>query len=423
MFITKMSLPRRTFLRGMGATLALPLLDAMVPALSALAATGAKPGASSRVRLRAERRHPGSVGAVDGRRGLRAVADAQPARAGARQAARAERPGAAAGRVVRRRQRRPRARDCASWLNGVHPKRTEGAGIQAGTTVDQIAAERARPARRGCRRSSSRSKRRSAASAAATTATPASTSTRSRGARRPRRCRWRSIRASCSIGCSATAATPTSGSRRCAEAGSILDSVQQEAARLQKTLGAGDRTKVDEYLDAVREVEQRIQRAEQQTGELSLRSAGSADRHSRRLRRAREADVRPAGARLSGRHHARDLAARSAASRAAAAFPQIGVAEPHHSLSHHRDDPGADRQEGEDRRVSRAAVRRTSCEKLRRHARRRRLAARSLDDSVRRRARQSQPARAHESAGAARRRRDRHAEDAAATSRIRTTRR
>ena len=36
MFIAKMALPRRTFLRGMGVTLALPLLDAMVPALSAL---------------------------------------------------------------------------------------------------------------------------------------------------------------------------------------------------------------------------------------------------------------------------------------------------------------------------------------------------------------------------------------------------
>ena len=38
-----MSLPRRTFLRGMGAAVALPLLDAMVPALSALAQTAAKP--------------------------------------------------------------------------------------------------------------------------------------------------------------------------------------------------------------------------------------------------------------------------------------------------------------------------------------------------------------------------------------------
>ena len=35
MVITKIALPRRTFIRGMGATLALPLLDAMVPALSA----------------------------------------------------------------------------------------------------------------------------------------------------------------------------------------------------------------------------------------------------------------------------------------------------------------------------------------------------------------------------------------------------
>ena len=43
MFITRMSLPRRTFLRGMGATIALPLLDSMVPALSALAKTAAAP--------------------------------------------------------------------------------------------------------------------------------------------------------------------------------------------------------------------------------------------------------------------------------------------------------------------------------------------------------------------------------------------
>ena len=43
MFVTKSSLHRRTFLRGVGATLALPLLDAMVPALSALGRTAARP--------------------------------------------------------------------------------------------------------------------------------------------------------------------------------------------------------------------------------------------------------------------------------------------------------------------------------------------------------------------------------------------
>ena len=43
MFISRISLPRRTFLRGMGVAVALPLLDAMVPALSALAKTPAQP--------------------------------------------------------------------------------------------------------------------------------------------------------------------------------------------------------------------------------------------------------------------------------------------------------------------------------------------------------------------------------------------
>ena len=43
MIVTKKALPRRTFLRGTGATLSLPLLDAMVPSLTALAMTPAKP--------------------------------------------------------------------------------------------------------------------------------------------------------------------------------------------------------------------------------------------------------------------------------------------------------------------------------------------------------------------------------------------
>ena len=43
MIVTKKALPRRTFLRGVGATLGLPLLDAMVPSMTALAATPANP--------------------------------------------------------------------------------------------------------------------------------------------------------------------------------------------------------------------------------------------------------------------------------------------------------------------------------------------------------------------------------------------
>ena len=43
MMISKKALPRRTFLRGVGATVALPLLDAMVPSMTALANTAARP--------------------------------------------------------------------------------------------------------------------------------------------------------------------------------------------------------------------------------------------------------------------------------------------------------------------------------------------------------------------------------------------
>ena len=49
MIITKTALPRRTFLRGVGATLALPLLDAMVPAASAMARTAAAAPPSARI--------------------------------------------------------------------------------------------------------------------------------------------------------------------------------------------------------------------------------------------------------------------------------------------------------------------------------------------------------------------------------------
>ena len=53
MIITKIALPRRTFLRGLGAAFALPMLDAMVPAFSAAAESAAKPVAPARLHLRA----------------------------------------------------------------------------------------------------------------------------------------------------------------------------------------------------------------------------------------------------------------------------------------------------------------------------------------------------------------------------------
>ena len=107
MIITKRALPRRTFLRGMGATVALPFLDAMVPALSARAA---KPAVRlGFVYIPNGTIQPMWVPATTGKE-LRAVADSQPVDAGARSHHGVERTGAPTGGQPRRRQRRPCAR-------------------------------------------------------------------------------------------------------------------------------------------------------------------------------------------------------------------------------------------------------------------------------------------------------------------------
>ena len=98
--------------------------------------------------------------------------------------------------------------------------------------------------------------------ASATTATRACTRTICRGRRRPRRCRPRRIRAWCSSGCSATAAARRTALAELRKNASLLDWVNDDIARLQRKLGPGDRTKVNQYLDTVREVERRIQKAE-----------------------------------------------------------------------------------------------------------------------------------------------------------------
>ena len=86
---------------------------------------------------------------------------------------------------------------------------------------------------------------------------------------------------------------------------SLLDRVNQDLARLQRSLGPGDRARIAEYLDAVREVERRIQTAEEQNATSTLAGAGPSRRHSGAVRRSSEAAVRPAVARVSGRPHPR----------------------------------------------------------------------------------------------------------------------
>ena len=103
---------------------------------------------------------------------------------------------------------------------------------------------------------------------------------------------------------------PTARLARIQQDRSILDSVTARGrAPAADRSGRAIARKLDEYLDAIRDVERRIQKAEEQSDqELPLRRA--ARRHPGHLRRAREADVRPAGAGLSdrpdARHHVHD---------------------------------------------------------------------------------------------------------------------
>ena len=122
------------------------------------------------------------------------------------------------------------------------------------------------------------------------------------------------------------------------QTGSILDSVTAEVARLGSTLGIGDRNKLDEYLDAVRDVEQRIQQSESRGAESLVELPDrpvdipeTFEEHAKLmfdlLTLAFQADV----TRVFTLMMAREASPR--------AYPQVGVADQHHTVSHHRNDP------------------------------------------------------------------------------------
>jgi len=123
---------------------------------------------------------------------------------------------------------------------------------------------------------------------------------------------------------------------RTKKAGSILDSVAQEAADLANTLGNSDRSKLGEYLDSVREVEQRIQNAEKQGGEsidLPDRPIGIPDSFDQYCKLMFDLEVMAYRAditRVTSMILARELSGR--------AYPMIGIPGQHHNISHHRDD-------------------------------------------------------------------------------------
>jgi hypothetical protein len=131
--------------------------------------------------------------------------------------------------------------------------------------------------------------------------------------------------------------TATQRMKRVKKTGSILDSVMSEISDLDKTLGKGDRTKLNEYLDAVREIEQRIQNTEAQGAqnlELPERPTDIPDtfeEHTKLMFDLQTLAFRADITRVFTMVVARELSPRT--------YPNIGVPEQHHATSHHRNDP------------------------------------------------------------------------------------
>ena len=331
MIINKIALPRRTFLRGVGATLALPLLDAMVPALSALSKTAAAPP----VRLGFAFVPNGLIlreflPKTEGR-GFdvpRILAPLAPYRdhltivSGLANAA-GDALDASSG---------PHSRGSGCWLNGMRAKRTEGADIQAGKTIDQFAADalgRETPLASlqlalepnfmtgNCEGGYSCAYINTLSWRTGTLPLPMETNPR--------------------VVFERLFGEPGDQAARQAQRQidrSILDGVSEDLARLHAGLAPTDRRTVNEYLDAVRDVEHRIQQTEKRAADAPeieedapLGIPPVFEDHARLmfdlLFLAYQADI----TRVSTFQIARELSHR--------AYTELGVSEAHHDISHH----------------------------------------------------------------------------------------
>jgi hypothetical protein len=119
---------------------------------------------------------------------------------------------------------------------------------------------------------------------------------------------------------------------------SLLDSFNDDLARLQRKLGPGDRARVSHYLETIREVERRIQKAEAETTDNPLPDldrpvgvpAAYAD-HARLMFDLQVLALQGDVTRVITFQLARETSNRT--------YPEIGVPDPHHPLSHHGNDP------------------------------------------------------------------------------------
>ena len=329
MMITKVVLPRRTFLRGVGASLALPFLDAMAPAMAAVpkgqprfsavyVGNGANMFDWTPPTQGANFDFSPILQPLETFRDRTLVftgLDNYPATD----------QGDTGGQ-------HPRA--APAFMSSVHPKQTEGADVEAGTTVDQLIAENiSRDSKLAslevavdrndvvgaCDHGYACAYMNSMSWKTPTMPLPAETN--------PRFVFERLF---------GSGDTAEERAVRTQDDRSILDGLSDEIARLSGKLGGRDRSKLGEYLDSIRDMEERIVRAESYNSDFEIpdRPVGIPDTFKEYAELmldlqvlAFQADV----TRVTSFMMARENINRS--------YNEIGLPEAHHSMSHHGNNP------------------------------------------------------------------------------------
>jgi hypothetical protein len=333
MFLTKKAISRRSVLQGLGATIGLPLLDSMVPAW-ARAATSVKRFAVTYV---AHGASPGFwVPTAEGAdyemtlplKPLEAFRDRILVLTGIDNSAAMQRTGDPRG---------GHGRMAPAWMSGVHCKPTQGTDFRAGTTIDQIAAthigtETQLPSMQLSLDAVEFGGTCDSGYACVYTNTLS----------------WRSPTMPLPMESNPRAAferlfgdsgstDPAVRLERLQKKSSILDSVLDDANGLTLSVGPSDRHLLQEYLESIRSVERRVQIAEAQNGrELPLVEQPSSvptdfPDYCKLMYDLQVLAFQADLTRVSTFMMAREINGRT--------YPEIGISEGHHALSHHGNDP------------------------------------------------------------------------------------
>jgi hypothetical protein len=339
MIITKKRLPRRTFLRGLGVTVGLPLLDGMIPALASAADLVAKP--VTRMAFMyvpngiMDLHHEWSPAATGALEITPILEPLTPFRdhllllSGLSHPEGRPQPGEGGG---------DHSRAATSFLTGVHAKQSEGADLLAGTSLDQIAAKELGKHTQlaSLELSLDSTETIGECETGYSCAYTNTLSWRTPTTPMPMENQPRAVFENLFGDSNST--DPKVRLARIRSDRSILDSLFQDASGILKGLGSSDRTKVAEYLDAIRDVERRIQLAEEQSSRdlpVVERPMGGIpatfEEHAKLMLDLQALAYQTDMTRVTTFMLGHETTTRS--------YPELGIPDSHHPLTHHGGDP------------------------------------------------------------------------------------